>query len=287
MKWQKKVRFRYVNGRFLFLPLILVVPLGREGLDLADLQVQHPPGLLGHPLLLIGVWDGATHRALFPDQNEGSGVPEKHGSTHNCHSFLLLFISAKLLLNLMWYNSAFPLIHRLLQGFVLLLFPGFLADRKGSWHGPHQVRDSCIDPWRVKSSLLTILPCARIHTEVEVAHLPIRPHTLVVDILPRLRTPPLQSAVRTATALYTLALKPILIQLDKPFTFRLWLLKGGAFYQFVQSHSCASAYSRDKDHTCLIHRHILSIFNTQQQHNNYWGNEWRGEKERILYVKYQ
>lgn len=51
-----------MNGGFLFLPLVLVVvPLGREALDRADLHVEHPLGLLGHPLLVKGVRDGAIH----------------------------------------------------------------------------------------------------------------------------------------------------------------------------------------------------------------------------------
>lgn len=43
-----------MNGRFLFLPLILViVPLGKT-----DLHIEHPLGLLGHPLLLESVQAG-------------------------------------------------------------------------------------------------------------------------------------------------------------------------------------------------------------------------------------
>lgn len=50
------------NGGCLFLPLVLVVvPLGGEALDRADLHVEHPLGLLGHPLLFKGVWDRAVH----------------------------------------------------------------------------------------------------------------------------------------------------------------------------------------------------------------------------------
>lgn len=50
------------RGAPLLLPLVLVVvPLGREALDRVDLHVEHPLGLLGHPLLFQGVRDGAVH----------------------------------------------------------------------------------------------------------------------------------------------------------------------------------------------------------------------------------
>lgn len=57
-----QVRCTLGNRGALLLPLVLVVvPFGREALDGGHLHVQHPLGLLGHPLLFKGVRDGAIH----------------------------------------------------------------------------------------------------------------------------------------------------------------------------------------------------------------------------------
>ena len=121
-------RLRCTSRWFLLLPVVLVVvPLGWEALNRADLHVEHPLSLLGHALPLKGVQEG-RYRQRFSSR---SGTPLKNTAapTAASRACALPFASAKLGLKFMRPSSTFSSMERLLEGVSFYFKAFWLAER--------------------------------------------------------------------------------------------------------------------------------------------------------------